>query len=392
MKTYIKHIIALLFFYLCNSSAVTSPTSYTGTTAATDNKVQIVFALDATGSMSGLIDTAKEKIWSIASSFTQSDNNTQVQMGLVFYRDRGDKFVTKIIQISSDLDNLYEKLMSVVADGGGDAPESVNQGLYEAVSKMNWDLDSSVYKTIFLVGDCPPHMNYQDDVKFPQSCQLAKKKGIILNTILMGTDVTANRIWHEIANCSQGEFMQVNMDANNIAVTTPYDKSIAELSSAMDGTRIYYGTEQQKQVQYDKQSQSTMLTSNIAVSTAARRAEYNVTSTSNKAVYYGANELVNDYKTGKVQPDKMKNEELPKEMQKMTPQQKVVYMQKMVHKRYCIEKNMTMLIAKRKTYVEKELSKKNGAELEKSFDNQVYENVKKQAATKNIKLKGKVKY
>lgn len=392
MKTPMKHFnIALLLLSCFGIDGCTSAAAYPEIPPPGEHKVQVVFALDATGSMSGLIGTAKEKIWSIASSFTQSDKSTVVQIGLVFYRDRGDQFVTKLVPLSTDLDNVYEKLMDINADGGGDTPESVNQGLYEAISKMTWDQDTSVYKAIFLVGDCPPHMNYANDVKYPKSCQIAKQKGIVLNTILMGNDATANRIWHEIANCSQGEFMQVNMDANDIVITTPYDEAIASLSSQMDETRIYYGSEKQKQVQYEKRAQSSSLKKSISASTAARRAEYNTATTGNKATYYGTNELVSDYKAGKVQLEKLNAEELPTEMMKMTSQQKGVYLNKMVYRRDSIEKSMNLLIAKRKVYVEQELSKKDSRELDKSFENQVYENVKKQAATKNIKLKGKVK-
>src|ERR1700750_1269445 len=58
-------------------------------------KIQLVFALDGTGSMSGLIGAAKEKIWSIAGSLAQADPAPEIEMGLIFYRDRGDEFITR---------------------------------------------------------------------------------------------------------------------------------------------------------------------------------------------------------------------------------------------------------------------------------------------------------
>ncbi|MFL5753258.1 MAG: vWA domain-containing protein [Bacteroidia bacterium] len=357
-----------------------------------ERTVQIVFALDATGSMSSLIGTAKEKIWSIASSFTQSDAKTQVEVGLIFYRDRGDAFITKKIDLSNDLDNVYEQLMSIKADGGGDSPESVNQGLYEAVTKMSWAKDTATYKTIFLVGDCPPHMDYGNDIKYPRSCQLAKQKDIILNAILMGNDPTAKVIWKEIANCSQGEFMQVDMNANNLTVLTPYDQQIAKLSAEMDQTRIYYGSEEYKQKNETKQVQSTKIIESTSASTVARRAEYNITTSSGNTAYYGTNELVNDYKAGKIQIAKVKADQLPPEIARLDAQKKKEYLDKMVAKRDSIDKNMKILVDKRRAYVEQELAKKEKSEVEGSFDNQVYENVKKQAARKDVKLKGRAKY
>ena len=102
-------------------------------------KIQIVFALDATGSMSGLIGAAKEKIWSIAGSLAQADPAPEIEMGLIFYRDRGDEFITKKVALSTDIDAVYEQLMQISAGGGGDEPESVNQALYESITKFAWD-------------------------------------------------------------------------------------------------------------------------------------------------------------------------------------------------------------------------------------------------------------
>ncbi len=64
-------------------------------------KVEVVFALDTTGSMGGLIAAAKEKIWSIATTLDSSDTAPEIQMGLVAYRDRGDTYVTKVIPLSN---------------------------------------------------------------------------------------------------------------------------------------------------------------------------------------------------------------------------------------------------------------------------------------------------
>jgi Mg-chelatase subunit ChlD len=355
-------------------------------------KVQIVFALDATGSMSGLIATAKEKIWSIASSFTQSKTNTKVELGLVFYRDRGDDFITKHIALSDNLDDVYEQLMEITADGGGDAPESVNQGLYEAVTKMQWSTDSTTFKSIFLVGDCPPHTDYRKDIPYQRSCKLAQEKEITLNTILMGDDKTAKSIWKEIAQCSQGDFIQVDMNANNLAMDTPYDEGIAKLSSRKDETRIYYGSSKSKQKQISKSLQSVKLKNGISKSTAARRAEYNNATASGKEVYIGSNELVNDYKSKHVELKNVKNEYLPDNMMKMNLAQKTIYVENLVLLRDSIDKAMVVLLEKRKEYIDKELTKKDAAEVENSFDNKVYENVKKQAAKKRINLADKVKY
>ena len=86
-------------------------------------KIDVVFALDTTGSMSGLIEAAKEKIWSIASTMASAQPTPEIRIGLVAYRDRGDAYVTQVIDLSSDLDSVYATLMDFQADGGGDTPD-----------------------------------------------------------------------------------------------------------------------------------------------------------------------------------------------------------------------------------------------------------------------------
>lgn len=100
--------------------------------------VDVVFVLDTTGSMSGLIETAKEKIWSIASTMASAQPTPEIRIGLIGYRDKGDAYVTRRIDLSDDLDSVYASLMEFQAGGGGDTPESVNKALYEAVHHMSW--------------------------------------------------------------------------------------------------------------------------------------------------------------------------------------------------------------------------------------------------------------
>ncbi|MGD9169928.1 MAG: vWA domain-containing protein, partial [Candidatus Thiodiazotropha sp.] len=149
-------------------------------------KIEVVFALDTTGSMGGLIQASKEKIWSIASSMAQAKPAPEIKMGLVAYRDRGDDYVTRVVDLSEDLDSVYATLMDFSAAGGGDGPESVNQALYEAVHNISWSQGEGAYRVVFLVGDAPPHMDYQDDVKYPQTLRDANTKGIVVNAIQAG--------------------------------------------------------------------------------------------------------------------------------------------------------------------------------------------------------------
>ncbi len=62
--------------------------------------------------MSGLISTAKEKIWSIVSELSQTQPAPTIKLGMVFYRDRGDAYITKVIPMTLDIDSVYTELLA----------------------------------------------------------------------------------------------------------------------------------------------------------------------------------------------------------------------------------------------------------------------------------------
>src|SRR4029079_6397069 len=62
--------------------------------AAARPTVQVAFVLNTTGSMAQLIEGAKRKIWSIATTIVDTNPDADIRMGLVAYRDLGDDYVT----------------------------------------------------------------------------------------------------------------------------------------------------------------------------------------------------------------------------------------------------------------------------------------------------------
>ena len=167
-------------------------------------------------------------------------------MGLVAYRDRGDAYVTQVVDLNRDLDSMYAKLMDFEADGGGDGPEAVNEALEAAIQRMSWSQDQSTYKVVFLVGDAPPHMDYQDDVKYRQVVAAAVAKGIVVNTIQCGSLGETVAPWQHIASLGRGRYFTVEQAGSAVAIETPFDAQIATLAAELDGTRLYYGSREQQ--------------------------------------------------------------------------------------------------------------------------------------------------
>src|SRR5271170_7965564 len=208
-------------------------------------RVEVVFCLDTTGSMGGLIDSAKAKIWAICNQIASGKPTPDLKVGLVAFRDRGDEYITKVFDLTDDLDAIHGHLKTFKAAGGGDIPESVNQALDDSVNKIKWSTDNSTLRIIFLVGDAPPHMDYPDDVKYPVTCKKACEKGIIINTVQCGKDAECKRFWRDIADKGQGAFMAVPQDGGVAAVATPFDEPLAKVGRDLLETILLYGDEAQ---------------------------------------------------------------------------------------------------------------------------------------------------
>ena len=184
-------------------------------------RVEVAFVLDSTGSMGGLIEGAKQKIWSIANAVIARSPAPEVRIGLVSYRDRdGDEYVTRLFDLTDDIDAVFGNLQSFQADGGGDDLESVNQALHEAVTRMGWSKDPNVLKVVFLVGDYGPHMDYRDDVKYPDTCREAVKRGIVINTVQCGDVAETARVWRDIARLSEGAYVALEQSGGMVAIST----------------------------------------------------------------------------------------------------------------------------------------------------------------------------
>jgi Mg-chelatase subunit ChlD len=339
--------------------------------------VDVVFVLDTTGSMSGLIDAAKEKIWSIASTMAAAQPTPEIRIGLVGYRDRGDAYVTKIVNLSSDLDSVYAALMDFQADGGGDGPESVNKALFDAVHQMAWSQADQAYQVIFLVGDAPPHMDYQDEVRYPEILASAAEKGIVVNTIQCGTMAGTVEPWTQIANLGRGNYFQVEQAGSAVAMVTPYDEEIATLSAKLDGTRLYYGSADEKKMMSDKMAATAKLHEGASTATRARRGAFN-SAVAGKDNFLGEKELVEAVANGSVDLEELDRDALPEALKPMAPAEQKAYVAELAQERRELESKVRELAEARSDFMKKKVEEAGGAT--DSLDQKIYDTVSRQAA------------
>jgi Mg-chelatase subunit ChlD len=338
-------------------------------------KIDVVFVLDTTGSMSGLIQTAKEKIWSIATTMASAQQTPEIRIGLVAYRDHGDAYVTKIVDLSADLDSVYATLMDFEAAGGGDSPESVNKALYDAVHEMAWSPKEQAYQVIFLVGDAPPHMDY-NEVRYPEIVASAADKGIVINTIQCGEMPLTVDPWTQIASLSQGEFFQVEQSGGAVAFNTPFDKEIAELSARLDDTRLYFGTDEEKDRMKGKVAATDKMHAGASLASRARRAEFN-SSVGGRTNFLGDNELIAAVTNGAIDLDELEEDALPESLKAMAPAEQKAFVSELSEKREDLQRQIRGLAEDRSGYLAKKVDEAGG--MKGSLDQKLYDAVKEQA-------------
>ncbi len=168
--------------------------------------VDIVFILDTTGSMGEEINRLKKTIEIINLNLASLPSTPKIRFGMVLYKDTGDAYVTKVVPITSNLEEFTAQLNKVGASGGGDTPEDLEAALYDAVEKLEWNRDG--IRLGFVITDAPPHLDYQRDYNYSDTIKKAKKAGIKISTIgVGGLNLTGEYILRQIAQYTYGKYI-----------------------------------------------------------------------------------------------------------------------------------------------------------------------------------------
>jgi Mg-chelatase subunit ChlD len=349
----------------------------TAPTSQSKPRIEVCFVLDTTGSMGGLIEGAKQKIWSIANEMISAQPTPELKLGLIGYRDRGDEYVVKTFSLTDDIDAIYGHLREFQAGGGGDAPESVNEALGEAIHKMPWSSDSKVLKIIFLVGDAPPHMDYPNGPKYPDLCREAAKNDLIINTIQCGEMAETKPIWQEIAKLSEGSYVGISQSGNVAVISTPMDKELSRLNERIGATLIPYGDSKLQAEVHAKYAAAK----SAPVAAMADRLSYN--SKTGKAVQ-GRGELVDALNGNTLKLDEIDQKQLPTELQKLDRSELQKRIAKVRDERADLQEQIVEVSKKREAYIQSENKRLAAEGKGDAFDQKVTKTLHAQAAKKGI--------
>jgi hypothetical protein len=345
--------------------------------------VDVVLCLDVSSSMNELIDSAKVKLWDIVNDLGKVKPAPQLRVGLYSYGhlnyDPKKGWVRKEVDLTGDLDTVYQKLNALTIYGG---TEFVARVCRDAIVEQKWSDDKKALKMIFVCGNEPADQDKQ--VSLDSVAKMALEKDIIINTIYCRWNrALANEVdgWQAFAKSAEGRFAQIDMKKGTVAVATPQDKKLQELSTQLNRTYVAYGKDDVRKFKAENQAAQDRNAAKAPGAGAARAA------TKGGGLYRNSDwdlvdRLIED---PKFDITKVPEAELCDELKKLKPEERVKYVQKKLDERKAIQKEIQELSSRRADFIKEEM-KKNASAGDKAFDEAVRGAVREQAEKKGIKV------
>ena len=334
--------------------------------------VQIAILLDNSGSMGGLINQARSELWKIVNEFVTAklgDQQPNLEVAVYHY---GRPPATQLVPLTDDLDRVSEALFGIPVSGGS---EHCGQVIQMATDDLKWSNEGRDLKLIFIAGNEP---FTQGPVNYRDACKAAIAKGIMVNTIHCGNGIPAG--WKDGALLADGKSMNINHQQAVVNIQAPQDKKIAQLGVDLNKTYIPFGMAGKKGLA--RQAAQDANARGASLASGQQRAVAKANSFYRNARW----DLCDACLEGKIDLKKIKVEDLPENMRKMTVEQRLKYVKDMQKQRETLKKQINSLNAARVKYVvdaRKEAAEKTG---EKTLDEALIGAIRDQAAGKNYRF------
>jgi len=342
-------------------------------------KIQLAILLDTSGSMDGLIDQARNQLWQVVDEFSKARRNgtkTKIEVAVYEYGNNSVSanagYIRQVSPLTSELDLVSEALFSLTTNGGS---EYCGYAIKTAVTNLQWSHAKQDIKSIFIAGN---EAFTQGPVSFRDAINLAKTKGITVNTIHAGSyEEGARGRWKEGASLAGGNYMSINQDHKVVHIPAPQDKRIAELNKKLNETYIPYGAKgaagEQRQIAQDSKS------SGVSEALMSKRAK------AKASTYYDNSswDLVDALESGKVDVEEVENEALPEPMRTMTKTEKKAHIKRNQTERNQIKSDILSLSKERDIFIAQEKMKATPKGVQ-TMESALVGAIKKQAEKKSF--------
>ena len=363
-----------------NDEMITSPDSVRTAPPHTNNKKKIKVALliDTSNSMDGLIDQAKAQLWKIINELAKAkceNEKPDIEISLYEYgNDRlpsSEGYIRQVTIFTSDLDLISEKLFGLTTNGGS---EFCGQVIQCALQQLEWSANKKDLQLIFIAGNEP---FTQGPVSYAASCRNAVQKDVVVNTIFCGNfDEGINTSWKNGADFTGGNYMSIEQNKKTEYIQTPYDKQITDLNNRLNNTYVGYGRKaEEKKCNQLKQDAN-------AGQYGAQNEVCRIVAKSSCAYKNSDWDLVDAKKEKSFDVSKIREEELPAEIQGKPTAVKEEYIEKKSKEREQIQAEINKINVKRSAYIS-EQEKIKGTE-DNTLDAAMIIAIKTQAGKKNF--------
>jgi len=175
--------------------------------------LDVMFMVDATGSMGDEISYLKSELEDIIGKLN-GGNNLNTRTALVFYRDKGDDYVVRDFGFDSDIRNVKRNLAKQEASGGGDFEEAVEEGMENAIYQQRWSTTGPTAKLMFMILDAPPHHDAARVKSLQRSVKEAAAKGIaLIPVVASGIDKNTEFLMRFMALSTNGTYVFLTDDS-----------------------------------------------------------------------------------------------------------------------------------------------------------------------------------
>jgi hypothetical protein len=347
--------------------------------------VDVAILLDTSNSMDGLINQAKSQLWAIVGQFAKARRNGLTPLLRVALFEYGntrlpaaDGYIRQVVPLTDDLDKFSEHLFALRTQGGD---EYCGQVIDEAVTRLDWSKEPNSYKAVFIAGNEP---FTQGPVDYKAACKRAIERGIIVNTIHCGNSrAGVSGMWQDGARLAEGRSLNIDQDRAVVHIKAPQDEIIIRLNADLNDTYLWYGATDVRRYHADNQ---------IAQDNNSINAGNSSTRIAVKAggMYFNrGRDLVDTYREDNTILARVKDEELPEAMQKLSPAQREAFVQQMTAKRAEVQKKIAAAAAEREAYIAGEQNRVAAASGEATLGGAVISSVLDQLQASGFEIAAK---
>jgi len=330
---------------------ITTLSSYTFSQGA--RKVQVAILFDTSNSMDGLLDQAKSRIWNIindVSSLTHQGQTPKMEFAIYQYGNDGleksNHFIQQVLSLTGDMDLISQKLFSLRTNGGSEYCGAV---IGKSLTDLAWSDNPLDLKMIYIAGN---ESFAQGPISYIEECKKAINKGVFINTIFCGTKSQGIKLfWEKGANCSSGDYFNIDSNQEIVQIDTPYDDQIMRYNDSLNGT--YYGFGQQGTSRKSSQMDEDFNASKQSMSVAADRA---VVKSKSKVYNNSSWDLIDAIDNNTIQLEDVKEADLPKEFRNKSIKEKNNLLETKKNQRIIYQEKIAILAKKRNTYIKAQKS------------------------------------